>query len=200
MSAVVLPAPFDGQQIVLDAPYPLEPNTLLTVVVQSTQDDEERADWARLGQHNLAAAYGDNEPNTLRLTSRSGIRCIKGRVSEHSRRCSSFDAASQANGQLKIRPAVALRTMPSLGDILVCGISTQLHQRLPGFDEVIASFDIDFAASGLRFDSLIRLGFLTAQPLPDIAGVIGAVSAERHARLLRRLSGYLVEPLGPNPH
>jgi mRNA interferase MazF len=97
---------------------------------------------------------------------------------------------------MKIRPAVALRIMPSFGDILVCGISTQLHQQIVGFDEIISSSDADFAASGLRLDSLIRLGFLTAQPLPDIVGVIGAVSSERHARLLRRLSHYLMENIG----
>ncbi len=103
----------------------------------------------------------------------------------------------QADGQIKIRPAVALRLMPSFGDILVCGISTQLHQQIVGFDEIISSSDADFAASGLRFDSLIRLDFLTAQPLLEIVGVIGAISPERHARLLRRLSRYLIERLGP---
>jgi len=66
--------------------------------------------------------------------------------------------------------------MPSFSDVLVCGISTQLHQQIVGFDEVIASSDIDFAASVLRFTSLIRLGFLTAQSLPEIIGVIGEVS------------------------
>ncbi len=63
MNAVVLPAHFDGQKIVLDEPYPLEPDTPLTVTILSPQDDDdERADWARLGRHNLAAAYGDDEP------------------------------------------------------------------------------------------------------------------------------------------
>lgn len=46
MSSAALPAHFDGKQIVLDEPYPLEPNTPLTVVVSSTEDDEERAAWA----------------------------------------------------------------------------------------------------------------------------------------------------------
>lgn len=61
MNSVVLPAHFDGQQIVLDEPYPLEPNASLTVVVL-TEDDQEREDWVRFGLQNLARAYGDDEP------------------------------------------------------------------------------------------------------------------------------------------
>ncbi len=62
MSTVVLPAHFDGQQIVLDEPYPLEPNTPLTVTVLSTQGDEERAEWLRFSMQNFAAGYGEDEP------------------------------------------------------------------------------------------------------------------------------------------
>ncbi len=62
MSAVVLTAHFDGNQIVLDEPYPLEPNTPLTVTVLSALDDEERADWLRLSAQGLAGAYGPDEP------------------------------------------------------------------------------------------------------------------------------------------
>ncbi len=103
----------------------------------------------------------------------------------------------QADGQTKTRPAIVLRLMPYPGDVLLCGISTQMHQQVAGFDEVISIHDADFAASGLRFESLIRLGFLTTQPSFDISGVIGAVSPERHERLLRRLSDYLSANLSP---
>ncbi|MBE2202264.1 MAG: type II toxin-antitoxin system PemK/MazF family toxin [Anaerolinea sp.] len=41
----------------------------------------------------------------------------------------------QANGQVKNRPALFLRVMPPFNDALVCGISTQLRQQLPNFDE-----------------------------------------------------------------
>jgi len=62
MSTVVLPAHFNGHQIVLDEPYPLEPNTPLAVTVLSAQDDEERADWLRFAMQNFAAGYGEDEP------------------------------------------------------------------------------------------------------------------------------------------
>ena len=47
----------------------------------------------------------------------------------------------QANGQSKNRPALFLRAMPPFDDALVCGISTQLHQQVAGFDEVITQQD-----------------------------------------------------------
>lgn len=42
----------------------------------------------------------------------------------------------QADGTIKNRPAIVLREMPRYLDLLVCGVSTQLHQRIDGFDEV----------------------------------------------------------------
>ncbi len=68
MNTVTLPAHFDGQQIVLDEPYPMEPNTRLTVVIvpelasSESMEEEERAAWLRLSLHGLAAAYGNDEP------------------------------------------------------------------------------------------------------------------------------------------
>lgn len=63
----------------------------------------------------------------------------------------------QADGSVKNRPAVVLREMPRYRDLLVCGVSTQLHQRVAGFDEIISPGAADFAASGLLAESLIRL-------------------------------------------
>ena len=39
-----------------------------------------------------------------------------------------FTPLPQANGLVKLRPAVLLRQMPGYGDWLVCGVSSQLHQ------------------------------------------------------------------------
>jgi mRNA interferase MazF len=97
----------------------------------------------------------------------------------------------QADGSIKNRPAIFLREFPPYKDLLVCGVSTQLHQEVKGFDEVISSSDSDFAVSGLRSESLIRLGFLAILPRTKIAGSIGSISAERHQRLLKTLADYL---------
>jgi mRNA interferase MazF len=98
----------------------------------------------------------------------------------------------QADGMIKNRPALILREMPSYSDVLVCGVSTQVHQEVKGFDEVIEASDSDFPSSGLKTASLIRLGFLAVLPRKSIMGSIGSVAPERHRRLLQRLSDYLV--------
>lgn len=97
----------------------------------------------------------------------------------------------QADGRLKNRPALYLRQMPPFGDILVCGISTQLHHRVEDFDEVVTGRDADFDRSGLIADSLIRLGFLAVVPQKTLLGNIGSISAERYRRLINHLSDYL---------
>ena len=99
---------------------------------------------------------------------------------------------SQADGAVKNRPAIILREMPPYGDLLVCGVSTQLHQQVKDFDEVIGASDADFSASGVRSESLIRLGFLAVLPRTRIIGSIGAISSERHKTLLQRLSDCLM--------
>ncbi len=100
-------------------------------------------------------------------------------------------ALRQADGKVKPRPAVALRQLPGFGDWLVCGVSTQLHQFVSGFDEQVSASDPDFGLSGLTGPSVIRLSFLQAVPLSIIMGRIGAISPERHRRLLSNLSQHL---------
>ena len=97
----------------------------------------------------------------------------------------------QADGRLKNRPAVVLREMPPFGDLLVCGVSAQLQQQVEGFDQVIKPGDSDFAESGLKAASLIRLGFLAVLPLRNFLGTIGSISQERHKQLLQRLCQHL---------
>jgi mRNA interferase MazF len=98
----------------------------------------------------------------------------------------------QEDGQRKPRPAIVLRTLPPFGDFLVCGVSSQLRQEAKGFDELITHTDLDFSQSGLRADSLIRLGFLAVYARSQLLGSIGEISTERHRRLVRRLADFLV--------
>jgi len=98
----------------------------------------------------------------------------------------------QANAEIKNRPALILRQMPKYQDFLICGISTQLKQYIPDFDEIISPDDDDFQSSGLVSQSVIRLNFLTVIARNSILGSIGIISTERHRRLLENLSQYLV--------
>jgi mRNA interferase MazF len=102
-------------------------------------------------------------------------------------------ALRQADGQFKNRPALLLKQFPPFGDWLICGVSSQLHQRVPEFDEVVAHSHADFASSGLVTESVIRLGFLAVVPPREILGSIGAVAPGRHRRLLKHLSDFLVQ-------
>lgn len=100
-------------------------------------------------------------------------------------------ALPQSDGVTKNRPALILRELPGHGDWLIGGISTQLHQRVAGFDELIEPSQSDFRATGLLQSSIIRLGFLHAIPRYKVVGTIGSISRERHMRLLERLASYL---------
>jgi len=100
----------------------------------------------------------------------------------------------QADGDAKPRPAILLRQVPPFSDWLVCGVSTQVHHEVLGFDDVIEPSHADFAGSGLKAPSLIRLGFLAVLPPMALLGVIGSISPERHGRLLQHLAAFLQAP------
>lgn len=97
----------------------------------------------------------------------------------------------QADGRTKPRPAILLRQVPKFNDWLVCGVSTQLHHEVVGFDDVVQQPHSDFGSSGLKAPSLIRLGFLAVLPSEALLGVLGSISPERHERLLQRLGEFL---------
>jgi mRNA interferase MazF len=93
--------------------------------------------------------------------------------------------------KVKNRPVLVLRRMPPFGDLLVCGVSTQLQHAVTDFDDVIAAEDADFASSGLKATSLVRLGYLASLPQRSFLGKIGVVAVERRSRLLQRLCSHL---------
>lgn len=95
----------------------------------------------------------------------------------------------------KLRPALVIADLPGpFGDVLVCGISSQLRQEIPQWDERLSPGDPDFGNSGLKVASVIRLNWLAAVSPTASAGVLGTVAQERVARLRQRLSTHLGLP------
>lgn len=84
----------------------------------------------------------------------------------------------QADGSIKNRPAILLREIPPYKDFLACGVSSQFHQQVKGFDEIILPSETDFSSSGLKTESLTRLGFLAVIPRSGVIGSIGSISSE----------------------
>lgn len=72
-------------------------------------------------------------------------------------------------------------------------VSSQLHQAVPDFDEVVGKDDHDFASTGLKVPSVIRLGRLAVVDAGSFEGVLGAVSPERVRRVRERLCEWLGE-------
>jgi hypothetical protein len=63
MPTLALRAHYNGQHIVLDEDYNLEPNTPLMVTILPFQPvDQERTSWSQFSCAGLANAYGDDEP------------------------------------------------------------------------------------------------------------------------------------------
>lgn len=96
----------------------------------------------------------------------------------------------ESTGATKRRPALVLRQMPGYGDYLVCGISSQLRQYIPGFDELLNPDH----NNRLRVASVVRLGFLSTIAEAQILGAIGRVTPTLHATLLQRLATYVTTP------
>ena len=95
-------------------------------------------------------------------------------------------------GPPKLRPALVLTLLPGpYQNVLIAGISTQLHLIEANWDELIQPGDLDFAASGLRQTSVIRLSYLYAAGAAEVRGVIGSIDSGRLDRLQSRLADHL---------
>lgn len=92
----------------------------------------------------------------------------------------------------KLRPVLLLAPLPSgRNDWLVCMISSQIGQAIAGVDEIIKASDPDFAPSGLKTASMIRLTRLAAVSDSIFFGVIGEISAARLGSLKKRLAQWI---------
>ncbi len=94
----------------------------------------------------------------------------------------------------KLRPALLLGKLPgNYDDWLICMISSQTHQYIAGFDDIVHESDVDFGDSGLKVPSVIRIGRLAVVSGEILLGAIGHVSNERICRVKKNLSDWLSE-------
>ena len=101
-----------------------------------------------------------------------------------------FPTTGRAEG--KLRPALVVRKLPGpYDDWLVCMISSQVERAIESFDEAVRTNDLDFADSGLKTDSVIRISRLAAVERGVLVGAIGHIGSERLSRVRASLSDWI---------
>ncbi|HEX3934119.1 MAG TPA: type II toxin-antitoxin system PemK/MazF family toxin [Puia sp.] len=96
------------------------------------------------------------------------------------------------DNQQKKRPVLILKVLPKFNDLLVCAISSQLHQIVPDFDLLLEDTHNAFIDSGLKTTSIFRLGSIAVLSRSDIVGTIGFLRQDLYETLLRNLSDFLL--------
>ena len=70
-------------------------------------------------------------------------------------------------------------------------ISSQIHQYIKDFDEIVDTNDSDFTNSGLKTSSVIRVGRLAVVEENILLGAVGEIDTERLKRIKKNLSDWL---------
>lgn len=91
----------------------------------------------------------------------------------------------------KLRPALFAPLPSGRNDWLVCMVSSQITQAVDGVDGVITRSDADFAQSGLKTSSVIRLTRLAVVSDSIFFGNIGEISTARLGDLKKRLAKWI---------
>lgn len=94
----------------------------------------------------------------------------------------------------KPRPALLISRLPGeYDDWLICMISSQVHQYIPDFDEIMQENDPDFIESGLKIPSVIRISRLAVIEGKILMGAIGQISNERLKRIKANLADWIIK-------
>jgi mRNA interferase MazF len=72
-------------------------------------------------------------------------------------------------------------------------VSSRVHQAESDFDEIVQAGDADFAGSGLKVASVIRLARLAVVEGGVLAGAIGNVAPARLAGIRLRLADWIAK-------
>jgi mRNA interferase MazF len=92
----------------------------------------------------------------------------------------------------KLRPALVIAVAPGThADLLLALISSRTYQAVPGFDEVISPSDVDYATTGLKVDSVVRLARIATVSPSIINARLGNISPKRLQEIRNRLSDWL---------
>ncbi|HWQ68769.1 MAG TPA: type II toxin-antitoxin system PemK/MazF family toxin [Patescibacteria group bacterium] len=107
----------------------------------------------------------------------------------------SFPQTDQAVGRL--RPTLVLCPLPGpYDDWLVCMISSQLRHEVTGIDEVVREADPDFADTGLKTASVIRVTRIAVVSADILHGTIGKLNEERLTRIRTRVADWILGASG----
>ncbi len=100
----------------------------------------------------------------------------------------------QSNGVVKKRPALVVAILPRFSDLLLAGISTQLHQAIPQVDIELLDGQPGFRDSGLKRSSIVRLTLLSRieRKDPSIFGTIGTLDPALLIRAKRNLADLIL--------
>jgi mRNA interferase MazF len=77
-------------------------------------------------------------------------------------------------------------------DLLLALITSQMHQAVPNFDEVIDTIDSNFSKTGLKVASLVRLGRLVSVEASVINARLGRISSNRLQGIQGRLAAWIL--------
>lgn len=94
----------------------------------------------------------------------------------------------------KLRPALVVATAPGRHpDLLLALISSRTYQAVPDFDELIEVYDADYAESGLKVRSVVRLSRLATVETSVVNARLGRISSARLQQIRYRLAEWLQE-------
>ncbi len=92
----------------------------------------------------------------------------------------------------KLRPALVIAVAPGRhSDLLLALITSRTYQAVPRFDEIVDPSDSDYAATGLKVRSVVRLARLVSVERNVINARLGNVSSKRLQQIRKRLADWL---------
>jgi len=94
----------------------------------------------------------------------------------------------------KLRPALVVAIAPGRhADLLLALISSRTYQAVPKFDEIINPSDADYAVTGLKVRSVVRLARLSCVEASVINARLGNISSKRLRQIRKHLADWLQE-------